>query len=74
MDGVANKNHHQTYNFSIDMHHQQGDSKCFDDDGRPKRTGIGNFILFITVQFNSFKKTESCTLVLLSLIHILWCV
>lgn len=38
MDANATKHHHQTFNLSIDMH-QQGDSKCFDDDGRPKRTG-----------------------------------
>ncbi|KAL5192757.1 Amino acid permease 3 [Glycine soja] len=38
MDGVASKYHQQTLNFSIDIH-QQGISKCFDDDGRPKRTG-----------------------------------
>ncbi|KAL2339743.1 hypothetical protein Fmac_007683 [Flemingia macrophylla] len=37
-DGVANKYQPQTFNFSIDMH-SQGGSKCFDDDGRPKRNG-----------------------------------
>ncbi|KAK7351101.1 hypothetical protein VNO77_10284 [Canavalia gladiata] len=38
MDAIASKNHHQAFNVSIDMH-QQGVSKCFDDDGHPKRTG-----------------------------------
>lgn len=32
------KNHHQSFDLSIDMH-QQGGSKLFDDDGRLKRSG-----------------------------------
>ncbi|BAT78680.1 hypothetical protein VIGAN_02139100 [Vigna angularis var. angularis] len=38
MEGHGSKHDQQTFNVSLDMH-QQGDSKCFDDDGRPKRTG-----------------------------------
>ncbi|OIV96752.1 hypothetical protein TanjilG_11748 [Lupinus angustifolius] len=36
----ANNNiiHHQTFDVSVDVH-KQGASKCFDDDGRLKRTG-----------------------------------
>ncbi|KAJ1387384.1 Amino acid transporter, transmembrane domain [Sesbania bispinosa] len=34
----ASKNHIQSFDVSIDLH-QQGGSKCFDDDGRLKRTG-----------------------------------
>ncbi|KAJ1382552.1 Amino acid transporter, transmembrane domain [Sesbania bispinosa] len=37
-DKGASKNHIQSFDVSIDLH-QQGDSKCFDDDGRLKRTG-----------------------------------
>lgn len=39
MDGHGSKHDEQTFNVSLDNMHQQGDSKCFDDDGRPKRTG-----------------------------------
>ncbi|KAK8465625.1 hypothetical protein PHAVU_009G128500 [Phaseolus vulgaris] len=38
MDGHGSRYDQQTFNVSLDMH-EQGDSKCFDDDGRPKRTG-----------------------------------
>lgn len=41
-DNTATKNqqlhHHQVFDFSVDMP-PQGGSKCFDDDGRLKRTG-----------------------------------
>ncbi|OIW14504.1 hypothetical protein TanjilG_12097 [Lupinus angustifolius] len=36
--GVNNNIHNQTFDVSVDVH-QQGASKCFDDDGRLKRTG-----------------------------------
>lgn len=64
MDGVGSKYHQQTLNFSIDIH-QQGISKCFDDDGRPKRTGIKSKLHIIFGLFVVF---------LIPLIHILWCV
>ncbi|KAK7301415.1 hypothetical protein RJT34_12279 [Clitoria ternatea] len=38
VENGGNKNHQQAFEVSIDTH-QQGGSKCFDDDGRLKRTG-----------------------------------
>ncbi|XP_057446806.1 amino acid permease 3 [Lotus japonicus] len=37
-NGSKNNHHHQAFDVSLDMQ-QQGGSKCFDDDGRLKRTG-----------------------------------
>lgn len=37
-DGAAKLNNHQVFDVSIGMP-GQNPSTCFDDDGRPKRTG-----------------------------------
>ncbi|XP_061352626.1 amino acid permease 3-like isoform X2 [Gastrolobium bilobum] len=37
-DDAIKNHHHQTFDVSLDMHQQEG-SKCFDDDGRLKRSG-----------------------------------